>query len=210
MGILFVHGRQQDDSRMDASDEALLVVPVASHQGAGRTQSPETQELITLSAGRSFTNPSSQKGTHMPPATTFNQDKIQTLSIKQEISIAAPIEIAWESVLEQLGPESQMPDGKPFPFKLEQWPGGRLYRDLGNNTGHLWGHVQVIKPPMLLEIIGPLPMSYPAINHLQYKLTADGGRTRLTFAHRSMGMIPAEHRENMGKGWGYKLARVRE
>ena len=41
-------------------------------------------------------------------------------------------------------------------MKIEPWPGGRWYRDLGNNAGHLWGHVQVIKPPTLLEICGPL------------------------------------------------------
>ena len=41
-----------------------------------------------------------------------------------------------------------------MPFKLEAWPGGRWFRDLGNNAGHLWGHVRVIKPPALLEISG--------------------------------------------------------
>src|SRR6478672_6877305 len=111
----------------------------------------------------------------MSPATTFNQDKVQTLTIRQEIPIAAPIEIAWESVLDQLGPESQMPDGKPFPFKLEAWPGGRWFRDLGNNTGHLWGHVQVIKPPTLLEIVGPTAMSYPVSSFIQYRLTEQPG-----------------------------------
>ncbi|HEX3702577.1 MAG TPA: hypothetical protein VHU82_04550 [Vicinamibacterales bacterium] len=35
---------------------------------------------------------------------------------------------------------------------LEAWPGGRWFRDLGDNTGHLWGHVQAIKPPTLPEI----------------------------------------------------------
>jgi len=143
-------------------------------------------------------------------AALAEDNAVHTMDIRKEELIAAPMEIVFQALLDELGPEGKMPDGKPFPLKLEPWPGGRLYRDLGNNTGHLWGHVQVIKPPMLLEIIGPLPMSYPAINHLQYKLTADGDRTRLAFAHRSMGMIPAEHRENMGKGWGYKLARVRE
>ena len=82
-------------------------------------------------------------------------------------------------------------DGKPFPMKIEPWPGGRWYRDLGNNSGHFWGHVQVIKPPTLLEITGPMPMSYPAINHLQYRLKAEGKRTRLTLHHRAMGLIPA-------------------
>ena len=89
-----------------------------------------------------------------------------------------------------------------MPFKLEAWPGGRWFRDLGNNAGHLWGHVQVIKPPTLLEIWGPMMMSYPAVNHLQYRFTAQGSGTRLTFVHRGMGLIlPAAsrgHAQGMG------------
>jgi hypothetical protein len=99
------------------------------------------------------------------------------MKIQKEIFIEAPIDIAFESVLDQLGPESQMPDGKPFPFKLEAFPGGRWFRDLGNNTGHLWGHVQVIKPPKLIELSGPFMMSYAATNHAQYKLESEGKGT---------------------------------
>src|SRR4051812_8817894 len=120
----------------------------------------------------------------MPPATDVNQETVSTLKIHQEITIAAPIETAWEAVLEQMGPKSEMPDGKPFPFVLEAWPGGRLYRDTGKSTGHLWGHVQVIKPPKLLEIWGPMMMSFPAVNHLQYRLTAENPtKTKLELTH---------------------------
>src|SRR4051812_19852522 len=136
--------------------------------------------------------------------------EISAMKIQKEIFIEGPIDIAWESVLDQLGPGSQMPDGKPLPFKLEAWPGGRWYRDLGNNSGHLWGHVQVIKPPMMLEICGPLMMSYPAVNHVQYRLKAEGGVTRLAFVHRAIGSILPEHRDGLPKGWEYKLARIVE
>jgi uncharacterized protein YndB with AHSA1/START domain len=141
---------------------------------------------------------------------TLDQQTVETLDIRREIEIAAPIEVAFEAVLAELGPEGQMPDGKPFPFKLEPWPGGRWYRDLGNNAGHLWGHVQVIKPPKLLELCGPMPMSYPAINHVQYRLTPEGSGTRLALIHRAMGLIPAEHRDGMPEGWEFGLKRIRE
>jgi uncharacterized protein YndB with AHSA1/START domain len=138
------------------------------------------------------------------------EQEIETISISREIEIAAPIEIAFEAMLEEIGPRGEMPGGKPFPMVIEPWPGGRWYRDLGDNSGHLWGHVQVIKPPTLLEITGPMPMSYPAINHVQYRLKAEGGGTRLTFHHRAMGLILPDHRDGMPKGWEYKLERVRE
>src|ERR1700681_2751630 len=95
-------------------------------------------------------------------------------------------------------------------MKIEQWPVGRWYRDLGNDAGHLWGHVQVIKPPTLLEICGPMPMSYPAINHLQYRLKAENGGTRLTLQHRAMGLITSEHRDGMPQGFEHWLQRIRE
>jgi uncharacterized protein YndB with AHSA1/START domain len=134
----------------------------------------------------------------------------QAFEIKKEIDIAAPPEIAFESMLEELGPEGQMLDGTSMSFKLEAWPGGRWYRDLGKKGGHLWGQVQVIKPPTLLEITGPMMMSYPAINHLQYRFTPQGSGTRLTFLHRAMGLILTEHREGVGQGWSHWISRMRE
>jgi hypothetical protein len=138
------------------------------------------------------------------------EQEIQTLAISREIEINAPIEIAFEAMLEEVGPGGEMPGGKPFPMVIEPWPGGRWYRDLGNHSGHLWGHVQVIKPPTLLELIGPMFMSFPSVNHLQYRLTADGEVTRLKFMHRAMGPIPGEVRENVGGGWDHKLNRIVE
>ena len=135
---------------------------------------------------------------------------METLEITKTIKIAAPIDVAFQAMLEELGPEAQMMDGTPMPFKLEAWPGGRWYRDLGNGAGHFWGHVQVIKPPTLLEICGPLPMSYPAVNHLQYRFTADGAGTQLTFTHRGLGLISAQHRDGMPQGWGHWADRIRQ
>ena len=95
-----------------------------------------------------------------------------------------------------------MPDGTPYPRVIEAWPGGRWYRDLGNNAGHFWGHVQVIKPPALLEVCGPMFMSYPAASHLQYRLAPEGkGATRLTLHHQAFGPIPTPHKEGVQMGW---------
>jgi hypothetical protein len=143
-------------------------------------------------------------------ATNIAEREIQTIHILKDIEIAAPLEITFEAVLEELGPAGEMPGGKPFPMVIEPWPGGRWYRDLGNHAGHLWGHVQVIKPPTLLELCGPMFMSYPALNHVQYRLTAEGDGTRLQLTHRALGQIPREVQEGAGGGWDYGLERVRE
>jgi len=134
---------------------------------------------------------------------------IESLSvvIAREMHIKASLETTFESLLEQLGPENETPEHK-MPMKLEAWPGGRWYRDLGDNNGHLWGHVQAIKRPTLLEITGPLFMSYAVANNLQYRLSEERGGTLLTFHHKAFGIIPDEHRRGMNEGWGHILSRI--
>ena len=133
---------------------------------------------------------------------------VQTFEFTKEESIEAPIEIVFQSILEELGPEAQLPDGKPMAMKLETWPGGRWFRDLGDNAGHLWGHVQVIKAPTLLELSGPFFMSYPGVNHSQYRLVAEGKNTRLKFVHKAIGLIPPDHLDGMNMGWGAWMQRI--
>lgn len=132
-----------------------------------------------------------------------------TLRIEREIQINAPASIVFESILEQSGPGFVTPEGKSMQLKLEAWPGGRWYRDLGNNAGHFWGLVQVIKPPTLLEITGPMFMSHPVISHLQYRLTETAGSTRLALIHRAFGEIPAEFRQDIDKGWDRILNQIK-
>jgi uncharacterized protein YndB with AHSA1/START domain len=99
--------------------------------------------------------------------TNVAEQTIHTFEVLKDEEIAAPIEIVFETILEQMGPYNETPDGKSLQMKLEAWPGGRWFRDFGDNTGHFWGHVQAIKPPTLLEICGPLFMSTPAISNVQ-------------------------------------------
>jgi len=135
----------------------------------------------------------------------------QVLHIHKEIDIKAPLKIVFEAVLEQLGPGFGTGHAPTtMQMKLEPWPGGRWFRDLGDNAGHLWGHVQVIKPPTLIELTGPLCMSYAAISHVQYRLTEQAGGTHLSFTHHAMGEIAPEHREGMPQGWGRGLEQIRE
>ena len=143
----------------------------------------------------------------MTPATASIEDL--TLSVTQEIHIAATIEESFAALLEQMGPLNQGPDGSPLPMTLEPWPGGRWFRDLDANNGHHWGHVQAIKRPTLLEITGPLFMSYAVASNLQYRLSAVDGGTLLTLRHSVLGLIPDDHRAGLSSGWTPLLERVR-
>ena len=137
-------------------------------------------------------------------AAASNQQQT-SLRVERTVHIAAPIQVAYDSVIEILGPAATMPDGTAMPMKFEPRPGGRWFRDLGEDAGHLWGHVQVIKPPNLIEISGPLFMSYPAISHVQYRLTETDDGTTLTFCHRAIGELEPQHIEGVSGGWDRQL-----
>jgi hypothetical protein len=132
-----------------------------------------------------------------------------TLNVTQEIHVRASLDATFAALLEEIGPSNATHDGKAMPMKIEPWPGGRWYRDLGNNNGHLWGHVQAIKRPALLEITGPLFMSDPAISNVQYRLSEADGGTLIKFRHVALGLIPEELRKNVSTGWNSLHDRVR-
>lgn len=133
-----------------------------------------------------------------------------TLIVSKEIRVQASLEDTFAALLEQIGSENDTPEGNKMPMKIEPWPGGRWYRDLGDNNGHLWGHVQAIKRPTLLEIWGPLFMSYAAVSNVQYRLSEVDGGTLIKFHHRAMGTIQDDHREGVNQGWTHILSRIRE
>ena len=131
-----------------------------------------------------------------------------TLTITQEIHVRASLETTFAALLEQLGPENETPEQK-MPMKIEAWPGGRWFRDFGDGNGHLWGHVQAIKRPTLLEITGPLFMSYAVVSNLQYRLSEEKGGTLIKFHHKAFGVIPEDHRLGMTKGWNQMNERIK-
>ena len=137
------------------------------------------------------------------------EEAVRSFSIRREDRIEASIEIVFETILEQMSHLNVKPDGVPMPMKLEAWPGGRWYRDLSDGNGHMWGHVQAIKAPELLEIYGPLFMSFPATSNVQYRLKADGNATILQFNHTAMGLIPDDMSANVSTGWDNMLKHIR-
>jgi uncharacterized protein YndB with AHSA1/START domain len=140
---------------------------------------------------------------------TVTEEKL-TLNITQETFVRATIESTFDALLEQMGPYNESGDGSAMPMKLEAWPGGRWYRDLGGNNGHFWGNVQAIKRPTLMEICGPLFASHPLISNVQYRLSEKDGGTLLQFRHAAVGFLPEEIKSRVGHGWGLLMERVRK
>ena len=142
-------------------------------------------------------------------STTLPATDTPTLVITEEILVQASIETTFNSLLVQMGRQNETPDGKPLPMVIEPKPGGRWFRDLGGDNGHLWGLVQSIKRPALLEIWGPVFISTGATSNLMYRLAETDGGTRISFTHTLVGPVPDEFREHMAPGWQAIHARVK-
>ena len=134
----------------------------------------------------------------------------QTFTITEEIAVHASPDQTFASLVAQLGRLNESPEGAPMPMILETRPGGRWYRDLGGDNGHLWGFVQSIKRPALLEIWGPLFMSTAATSNLLYRLSETPESTLIKFTHTLVGRFPEDHRQRLTSGWTSMHARIRK
>lgn len=132
-----------------------------------------------------------------------------SLDITEEVHVRSSPSTAFAALLEEMGPSNQGQNGIPMPMVLEAWPGGRWLRDLGDGNGHLWGHVQAIKRPTLLEITGPLMMSFGVASNLQYRLKEVDGGTLITLRHTALGLFPDGYREALSQGWPNLFERIR-
>jgi hypothetical protein len=133
-----------------------------------------------------------------------------SLTVTEEIHVRSSLTATFSAVLEEMGPSNQGHNGAAMPMRLEAWPGGRWFRDLGDQNGHFWGQVQAIKRPTLLEITGPLMMSSAVVSNLQYRLKEVDGGTLITLRHTAVGLIPDGYREGLSQGWIQMLERVRQ
>jgi hypothetical protein len=132
-----------------------------------------------------------------------------TLNITEEIHVRASLDATFDALLEQMGPGSETRDGQLLQMVIEARPGGRWFRDLGNDNGHFWGLVQAIKRPTLLEITGPLFMSYPVVSNVQYRLKEVEGGTLITFRHSALGFVPDDVGDGLSRNWTQLLESVR-
>jgi uncharacterized protein YndB with AHSA1/START domain len=137
----------------------------------------------------------------MSTAQTTSPIADMTLDITEEIRVRASPEDAFAALLIELGRENRGTNDAPMPMVLEAWPGGRWFRDLGAGNGHCWGTVQAIRRPDLLEITGPLMMSFPVASNVQYRLKEDGDDTLITLRHTAFGLFPDGMKEGLSLGW---------
>jgi hypothetical protein len=132
-----------------------------------------------------------------------------SLNVTEEIHVHSSLDATFAALLEELGPSNRGHNDTPMPMTLEPWPGGRWFRDISEGNGHLWGHVQAIRRPTLLEITGPLMMSFAVASNVQYRLKDVDGETLITLRHSALGLFPDGYREPLTQGWQRIFDRLR-
>jgi uncharacterized protein YndB with AHSA1/START domain len=132
------------------------------------------------------------------------------VEFEQTIEIKAAPGAVFEGLIQHMCRLDGEEGKPPVILNLERWPGGRWFRDLEGGSGHLWGFVQAIKPPTLLELFGPMFMSHPVSGHLIARLSPITGGTKLVFRNDVFGMVPPDVKEGLSEGWGDMLTRLKQ
>ena len=110
------------------------------------------------------------------------------IHITEEILVRATLEKKFASLIAQMGRLNETRMASPA-MVLETRRRALVPGACGEN-GHLWGFVQSIKRPTLLEILGPLFMSTAATSNLLYRLSEVDGGSLITFTHTLVGPFP--------------------
>lgn len=121
---------------------------------------------------------------------------------QMEIVIAASPEAVQRAVVEDIGEWFVSPENSQgMQLRIEPVVGGRVYRDLGDDQGHLWGHISVLKPG-LIEIVGPFASMTPSYNLVRFRFTESSpGNTKVEFTHQAVGAVSEELLEGAPEGW---------
>lgn len=142
---------------------------------------------------------------------TSSDQLVQTFKITMKTQVSAPAEAVFGALLEEIGPRYQGPTGASLRLSVEPWPGGRWFRDYGNNTGYCWALVQSIMPPTLLELYGPMFMSSPVTSQVRFRLRIENAMTEVSLEHDARGDIPLAFRDgtHLDERWKAILTSVR-
>ena len=133
----------------------------------------------------------------------------QSLDIQLEITIAAPPEVVWKALTDDIGawwPKDYL-IGATGKLIVEPHAGGRIYEDWGDGQGACWGTVVVLETGKRIQFAGDMTADWggPARTYTAYTLEADGEGTRLQFRDTPYGHLKEGAVQGMHEGWKFLL-----
>jgi uncharacterized protein YndB with AHSA1/START domain len=90
-------------------------------------------------------------------------------------------------------------------FKLEAFPGGRMWEDWGDGNGLLWANVLNVQTGKRLEMVGTTGPAWggPTTWFSTFELTPDGAGTKLRFSESGFGRVTEAAGQEKEKGWRF-------
>ncbi len=132
--------------------------------------------------------------------------------IQLEVQIAATPETVWEALTHKAGewwPAEFYIGGEEGKrsYRLEAWPGGRVYEEWDDGGGLLWGQVCTAVPNQTLQVTGHSFPDWggPSIMFATWKLSASGDGCTLHFSERALGETPEHYAAEKDKGWRFLM-----
>lgn len=157
---------------------------------------------------RSLINIKNQaEGANKMPTTT--QDNISKHNqIEQEIHVDAPVEKAYEALLDINGWWLHRYSDMPNSLRLEATVGGRFWetRDGSDKNGILWGWVSSIEPNDHIVFSGNIGMQGAILGNVTLCTNPqEDGTTIVTLSHEFIGTVPEGYADGFVTGWQRSL-----
>lgn len=128
-----------------------------------------------------------------PEASAFagggSDSPVQTLSLSLIYAFSQPPVQVWRAMTEDIGvwwSERIHPEARTV---LTPAPGDKWVQ-LWSNGGAFLGTVTHVHAPLLLRVSGPLAMTTPVMNTVEFRLELmDSGSTRMHLIHQAIGIL---------------------
>lgn len=130
--------------------------------------------------------------------------ELGSFKIEQEIRIFAPRAKVFECLTRRMGEWWGSPyllTDDPKDLRVELKVGGRVYEDIGNEEGGLWGIVSHLKAPERIEWRGAMGMSGAITGVVCFELEEQGTETLVKLWHWAAGQVTQKHQQGYSSGW---------
>lgn len=134
---------------------------------------------------------------------------MSSFHIEQKIVIKADPERVFDALTKNVGSWwSKHFSKEPKAIKLESEIGGRFYEEFGEGgSGALFAFVSYIDYGKALILTGPMGMTAPVLNFIQFELEPQDGSTLLRLSHKALGEVEQEVLSNYEAGWQLLLGK---
>ena len=140
------------------------------------------------------------------PAMSAIETTLGSTNLTVEVLIEAPIERVWRTMVVETSSwwhKDFYTAPAPQGFHIEPKLGGRMFEDWGEGSGQIWGHVEGIRAPQYLQIVGDSSKDWggPCRNIMTWHLNEENGTTTLRLEHSIFGKITRESEDSLTEGW---------